>query len=165
MKCLRSLMLLITKILDVVCGIGMFALFVMICVAVVLRYVFNSSIFGLSEVQNYLFVYLTSLGAVAAMRDNEHVGVDFFEKASPKVRAFFQFFRNICMLVIQVVLVFYTTKWIGKVGGYLTPLLRFEQRWAQLAIPVGMSLGAVICLILAILAFDRKSSTPDLSQS
>ena len=69
------------------------------------------------------------------------------------------------MLVIQVVIVFYTTKWIGKVGGYLTPLLRFEQRWAQLAIPVGMSLGAVICLILAILAFDRKSSTPDLSQN
>ena len=160
MKQLRRVMLIITRVLDAVCGFGMLILFLMICISVVLRYVFNSSIFGLSELQNYLFVYLTSLGAVAAMRDNEHVGVDFFEKASPKVRRLFQVFRNVCMLVIQVLLVFYTTKWIGKVGGYLTPLLRFEQRWAQLAIPVGMSLGAVVCAIKAILAFEKEC--PDM---
>lgn len=159
---LRKTANLLTRILDIICGVGMLALFVMVCISVVLRYAFNQSIYGLSEIQNYLFVYLTALGAAAGMRDNEHVGVDFFEKASPSVRKVLACFRSLCMVIVQVSLLPLSFKWIQKVGGYLTPLLQIPQRWAQMAVPIGMGLGALLCVLGIFVTLVRRNGKEEL---
>jgi len=47
---------------------------------VVLRYVFNSGITWSEEMSRFLFIWMTFLGAIGALKDNEHLGVDLFVK-------------------------------------------------------------------------------------
>lgn len=47
---------------------------------VVLRYAFNGGITLSEEISRWLFVYLTFLGAIVAMRDRAHLGVDTLVK-------------------------------------------------------------------------------------
>lgn len=145
----------LSRLLAVLYGAGVFLLFLMICVAVFLRYLAGSSIYGLSEITNYLFVYLTALGAANAIRFDEHVGVDFFTRAPVAVRNVLRIFRLLVMTVVQGFLFYLSFQWIAKVGGYLTPLLRFPQRWAQVAIPIGMGLGIVMCVACMLLGYDH----------
>lgn len=45
-----------------------------------LRYLFDSGIPWAEEACRFLFVYLTFLGAIAGLKDNQHLGVDMFMK-------------------------------------------------------------------------------------
>jgi TRAP-type transport system small permease protein len=51
---------------------------VMVFGNVVLRYVFNSGIDVSEELSRYFFVWLTFVGAIVAMRDGSHLGMDTF---------------------------------------------------------------------------------------
>ncbi|MEA4928917.1 MAG: TRAP transporter small permease [Candidatus Limiplasma sp.] len=157
MRCLRTCADGLYRLLDVLCAVGMLLLFAMICVSVFLRYIANSSIYGLSEVMNYLFVYLTALGAVCAMRHNEHVGVDFFVHAPEKTQLLLRLFRLLVIAVVQGFLLVLSFPWIARVGKYLTPLLRFEQRWAQLAVPLGMGLGILMCALCMAVGYGVRN--------
>lgn len=44
---------------------------------VVLRYAFNTGIAISDELSRWLFVWMTFMGAIAAMRDHSHLGTDF----------------------------------------------------------------------------------------
>ena len=57
---------------------------VMVFGNVVLRYGFDSGITATEEVSRYLFVWLTFMGAVVAMRRHEHLGVDTVVKLLPR---------------------------------------------------------------------------------
>ncbi|HXI60043.1 MAG TPA: TRAP transporter small permease [Polyangia bacterium] len=50
---------------------------------VVLRYVFNSGITISEEASRMLFIWLTFLGAIVAMKDKAHIGVDTLVKHLP----------------------------------------------------------------------------------
>ncbi|WP_286885758.1 TRAP transporter small permease [Aneurinibacillus sp. UBA3580] len=50
---------------------------------VVLRYAFNSGITWSEEMSRYLFVWLTFLGAIGALKEHEHLGVDMLVKRLP----------------------------------------------------------------------------------
>ena len=43
---------------------------------VVLRYGFNSGLISSEELSRFLFIWVTFLGAIVAMRDNAHLGLD-----------------------------------------------------------------------------------------
>ena len=51
---------------------------------VVLRYGFNSGILISEEMSRFMFVWLTFIGAVVAMREGAHLGVDTLVKALPR---------------------------------------------------------------------------------
>ena len=57
----------------VVCLAGMF---VMVLGNVILRAGFNTGIDISEELPRFLFIWLTFIGAVVAMRENRHLGVD-----------------------------------------------------------------------------------------
>ena len=54
----------------------MVAMVVMVFGNVVLRYGFNSGITVSDEMARYCFIWLTYIGAMVAMRDGSHLGVD-----------------------------------------------------------------------------------------
>jgi TRAP-type C4-dicarboxylate transport system permease small subunit len=56
---------------------------IMVFANVVLRYVFNSGITISEEVSRMLFIWLTFLGAIVAMKDKAHIGVDTLIKHLP----------------------------------------------------------------------------------
>jgi TRAP-type transport system small permease protein len=50
---------------------------------VVLRYAFNSGITVSEELSRWLMVWLTFLGAIVALREHAHLGVDTLVRALP----------------------------------------------------------------------------------
>ena len=68
-RCCRAINLLIALALAV--------MVVMVFGNVVLRYAFNSGIAISEEVSRWLFVWITFLGAIVAVRERGHLGTDF----------------------------------------------------------------------------------------
>ncbi len=64
------------KAIDALLAALLLAMVVMVFGNVVLRYAFNSGITVSEELSRFCFVWLTFIGAIAAMRDNAHLGMD-----------------------------------------------------------------------------------------
>lgn len=63
------------------------AMVLMVLGNVVLRYVFNSGIVVSEELSRFCFVWLSFIGAIVAMRDGAHLGMDnMVEKLPPRGR-------------------------------------------------------------------------------
>lgn len=67
---------------------------------VVLRYAFNSGITVSEELSRWLFVWLIFLGAIVAMRDHAHLGVDSFVSRLPA------WGKKLCLVASQLLMLF-----------------------------------------------------------
>lgn len=72
------------KLLDISMALCLAAMAIMVFGNVVLRYAFNSGITWSEEMSRYLFIYLIFLGAIGAMKTNEHLGMDTVIKRLPR---------------------------------------------------------------------------------
>ena len=70
-------------LLEVLIVVFMVAMVVMVFGNVVLRYGFNSGISVSDEMSRYCFIWLTYVGAMVAMREGGHLGVDSLVKHLP----------------------------------------------------------------------------------
>src|SRR5690606_40165325 len=64
------------KALEVVMVLCLAAMSVMVFANVVLRHFFDSGINVAEELSRFMFIWLTFLGAIVAMREGGHLGVD-----------------------------------------------------------------------------------------
>src|SRR5438309_11482415 len=64
------------RVLEVVLVICLALMVVLVFGNVVLRYVFNSGIAVSEEISRWLFVWLTFLGAIVALREHAHLGTE-----------------------------------------------------------------------------------------
>ena len=71
------------KALELLIVCFMVAMVIMVFGNVVLRYFFNSGISVSDEMSRYCFVWLTYVGAMVAMREGGHLGVDTMVKHLP----------------------------------------------------------------------------------
>lgn len=71
------------RLLELLIVVFMVAMVVMVFGNVVLRYGFNSGIDISDEMARYCFVWLTYVGAMVAMREGGHLGVDSLVKRLP----------------------------------------------------------------------------------
>lgn len=74
------------------------AMVVLVFGNVVLRYVFNQGITLSEEVSRWLFVYLTFLGAIVALREHGHLGVDALVRRLPPAG------RRACLAASQLLM-------------------------------------------------------------
>jgi TRAP-type C4-dicarboxylate transport system permease small subunit len=93
-RCCRWINLLIALALAV--------MVVMVFGNVVLRYAFNSGIAISEEVSRWLFVWITFLGAIVAVRERGHLGTDFLLARLPPLG------QRICMAVSYGLMVWCT---------------------------------------------------------
>ena len=71
------------KLLELLVVVCMVAMVIMVFGNVVLRYAFNSGITISDEMSRYCFIWLTYIGAMVAMREGGHLGVDTLVKHLP----------------------------------------------------------------------------------
>ena len=77
---------------------------------VVLRYGFNTGITISEELSRWFFVYVTFLGAIVAMREHAHLGVDsLVRRLSPSG-------KKVCFIVSQLLMLFAT--WLFLQGSW-----------------------------------------------
>jgi TRAP-type C4-dicarboxylate transport system permease small subunit len=83
MGAIERLIDLYCRLLKVAIAVCLAAMVVLVFTNVVMRYVFNSGIATSEELSRWLLVWLTFLGAIVALRQHAHLGVDTLVRALP----------------------------------------------------------------------------------
>jgi TRAP-type transport system small permease protein len=72
------------KLAEITLVVMLSTMVVMVFGNVVLRYGFNAGIISSEELSRFLFIWITFLGAVIAMRENAHLGLDSIVRMLPR---------------------------------------------------------------------------------
>lgn len=114
---------------------------------VVLRYAFNSGITVSEELSRWLFVWLTFIGAIIALRDHKHLGVDsLVSRLSPTGKKLCFIASNLLML--YCVWLFGQGSWqqtIINIGNQ-APATGLSQGWFYYSVGVIFSFFAALLL-------------------
>ena len=100
MQHIQRLIDLFFKLLELLVVLSLFAMVVMVFGNVIMRYVFNSGIPISEELSRYAFIWLTYLGAMIAMREGGHLGVDTLIKKLPLAG------KKFCVLLSESLMLF-----------------------------------------------------------
>ena len=103
---------------------------------VVLRYAFNSGITVSEEVSRWLFVWVTYLGAIVAMREHGHLGVDSLVKRLPATG------KKACLIVSQLLMLYVT--WLLLVGSWEQTVINWDVAAPASGLSTGLFYGVGI---------------------
>ena len=127
MKTLTDLFFKLTEILLVTM---LAVMVVMVFGNVVLRYGFNSGIISSEELSRYLFIWITFLGAIVAMRENAHLGLDTVVRLLPRAGKKLCFaLSNLLMLGCCALMFYGTWKQHGINATTLSPVTETPMSW------------------------------------
>jgi TRAP-type C4-dicarboxylate transport system permease small subunit len=110
-------------LLKILIALALAVMVVLVFGNVVLRYGFNTGITTSEELSRWLFVWLTFLGAIVAMREHGHLGVDTLVKRLPPLG------KKVCLVASQILMLYAT--WLFLRGS-----------WEQTLINLGVSAPA-----------------------
>jgi len=88
------------KLLELLVVIALVAMVFMVFGNVVLRYAFNSGILVSEEMSRYCFIWLTYIGAMIAMRERGHLGVDTLVRRLPRSG------KKVCLFISEALMLF-----------------------------------------------------------
>jgi TRAP-type transport system small permease protein len=78
--CVRKVGKSLNNLLNIVIVASLALMAILVFGNVVLRYAFNSGIMWSEEMSRFLFIWMCFLGAIGALKDNSHLGVDMVIK-------------------------------------------------------------------------------------
>lgn len=160
---LRTALLLLRRVVDVVAIFLLSAMVCLILVQILGRYVFNYSISWSEEAATFVQVWLVMLGAGIAMRNGQHVAIDLLVSKLPLVLqrvvkgAGFLLAAWFLLVVIISSLSMLTIGMIVK-----SPALQVPLAVPYLALPVGMAyflLELALATLPKIFAPARETAT------
>ena len=117
------------KLLKILIALFLAIMVVLVFGNVVLRYAFNSGITISEEVSRWLFVWLTFLGAIVALRQHGHLGVDALVRRLPNAG------KRACLIVTQILMLYAT--WLLLQGSWEQTMIN----WDVAAPASGLSTG------------------------
>jgi TRAP-type C4-dicarboxylate transport system permease small subunit len=103
---------------------------------VVLRYGFNLGITVSEELSRWLFVWMTFLGAIVALRDHGHLGVDTLVKRLPPLG------RKVCLLASQLLMLLAT--WLLLSGSWTQTIINLDVKAPASGLSSGLFYGVGI---------------------
>ena len=141
MKKTADLFFRLLELLVVACLVAMV---IMVFGNVVLRYGFNSGITVSEEMSRYCFIWLTYIGAMIAMREGEHLGVDTLVKHLPVTgKKVCLFFSEALMLFCNGLFILGTWKMHDLQVTNVSPVVGISMIWIY---GVGYVVGTVMAL-------------------
>ena len=156
----------LTRALEFMLAIALFAIVTIVVTLVVMRYVFNSSITGANEVITILFVYTTAIGAAVAVGKGEHISISFaVDRLPPRLRRCSDNLVLILIAVLNGTMVIYSLGWIEVTGNYLMPTTGWPRMLAQACVPLGCSLAVFYCLANLIPGCGNLAQSTDSPES
>lgn len=128
------------------------AIFVMMCVGVLLRYVFGVSIAWNVEFSLWSFVWMTFLGGAKVRKDNAHIKVDLLYAAvdrrmRPVARAATYAFKELIIFTFYVSLIFLSMEMAERSQHFPSQAMQLPRSY--LFISVGA--GAIVFLVREVL--------------
>jgi len=126
----------------------LFVMVVLVFGNVVLRYAFNSGITVSEELSRWLFVWLTFVGAVVALRDHAHLGMDSVVSRLPA------WGKKACFIVSNVLMLycvylFFRGSWDQTIInlGNMAPATGLSSGWYYYSVGVFFSVMAAALLV------------------
>jgi TRAP-type C4-dicarboxylate transport system permease small subunit len=107
-----------TRLLDILSGLCLALMVVLVFGNVVLRYTLNSGITVSEELSRWLFVWLTFMGAVVALREHGHLGTDALVSRLPAVG------KKACLVLAQLAMLY--VSWLLLSGSWAQMLINWE---------------------------------------
>ncbi|MBU3740039.1 MAG: TRAP transporter small permease [Rhodoferax sp.] len=140
--------------LVVVCMVAMVA---MVFGNVLLRYLFNSGITISEEMSRYCFIWLTYIGAMVAMREGAHLGVDtLIQHLGIKGRKVCLFISETLMLMCNLLFLVGTWKMHGLQATNVSPVVGISMIWVfGIGYVVSVVMGTMNVRVLWRLASGR----------
>jgi TRAP-type transport system small permease protein len=131
--------------LEAVIGMILAVMVVLVFGNVVLRYGFNSGIAVSEELSRYLFIWLTFIGAVIAMHEHEHLGVDSLLRVLPRKGKIFCVVSSDILMLAAVGLLFY--------GSWKQTVITFETKSPVSEVPLALIYvaGLVASVMMGVL--------------
>ncbi|OLL29202.1 ABC transporter permease [Burkholderia sp. SRS-W-2-2016] len=122
------------------------------------RYLLHDPIIWGDELASILFIWLSMLGAVIALRRGEHMRLTMFlAKMPPSRRVFAETLGNVIVMTFVLLLVRPATEWALDEWIITTPALSLPNALPAAAIPV----GAILMLVLAATRLLERSTLRD----
>lgn len=141
------------KIVEILMATMLGLMILLVFMNVILRYFFNSSITWSEEMARYLFVWIIYIGAIGAMRDNTHLGVDTVIRRLPPV---FQKTGYLCGQVLILLLMILLFQ-----GSWELTLLNVDSKASATNIPLtliyGIGLITSFCIAVNVLSNGYKA--------
>ena len=106
------------KVLDGITVAFLAIMVVLVFGNVVLRYVFNSGITVSEEMSRWLFVWLTFLGAIVAIKEHGHLGTDML------VGRLGYTGKKICAVIAHVLMIYVT--WLLLAGSWVQAMINWD---------------------------------------
>jgi TRAP-type C4-dicarboxylate transport system permease small subunit len=161
MKWLIRVASLLILILDCVIASIFTVILLITILQVILRYVFNESIIGGNELMEGLFIYTTAIGAAVAVRRRRHINISYIIQQLPKfLQRLDDILVHALIAFLNGVMIFYSLRWIGKVGSNESPVMRVPEWIFQISIPIGCSLVIAYCLVMIVLVICDELTAP-----
>ncbi|SFO89965.1 TRAP transporter small permease [Salibacterium halotolerans] len=128
----------VNKCVKYVASIMFVALAVLVFFQVITRFVINFPLAWSEEISRYLTIYIVFLGSALAVRNKEHIAIDFlFDIVSAAKKKKLQLIVSIISTVFFIILCYYGTVLTITVIGQVTPTLQFSIAWVYAAVPIG----------------------------
>ena len=147
---------MLDRLIDQLCRV--FAFLMVVCLAlmvvmvfgnVVLRYGFNSGISVSDEMSRYCFIWLTYIGAMVAMREGAHLGVDTLIKRLPLGGKKFCFFMSQSLMLFCNVLFLMGTYEMHELQvTNISPVVGISMIWIY-------GIGYVVAVVMGIFNIEK----------
>ncbi|MBG9390169.1 TRAP transporter small permease [Caenimonas aquaedulcis] len=140
---------MVQKLIDHICRV--FSFLMVVCLAlmvvmvfgnVVLRYAFNSGITVSEELSRWLFVWMTFLGSVVAMRKHAHLGTDTLVGRLPVAG------KKVCFAIAHVLMLYMC--WLMAQGGWQQAVINYGTTSAVMEVSMAwFNASGVVFAVLA----------------
>jgi TRAP-type C4-dicarboxylate transport system permease small subunit len=137
------------RVIDVLIAIALAIMVVLVFGNVVLRYGFNSGITMSEELSRWLFVWVTFLGAIVAMKEGSHLGSDTLVSML-SVNG-----KKVCLVLSHALMLF--ACWLLFKGSYDQVIINWETTSAvmEASMAIFYACGMVLAASGALILIDR----------
>lgn len=97
---MKKILAVYTKILEAIIAVLLGIMVVLVFGNVVLRYGFNSGIIVSEELSRWMFIWVTFLGSIVALREHGHLGTTFVLNAIP------YWAKRICLVASHIIMIY-----------------------------------------------------------
>jgi TRAP-type C4-dicarboxylate transport system permease small subunit len=133
---------------------------VLVFANVVMRYVFNNSIFWVEEFTQYQMIWVAYLGAGLALREGRHVAVEMLQDVLPvPIRQFIRWCIALAMAFFLLALIVFGVQIAVFTWEQETPAMGLPAGLPYLGIPIGAA-----AMLLHLLLFWRQYIARDFVQ-
>ena len=133
------------RLLDALIAAALACMVVLVFGNVVLRYGFNSGITVSEEVSRWLFLWMTFLGAVVALKEHSHLGSDTLVSRLPRLG------KRICLITGQFLMLYIT--WLVFKGSLDQTRINWDATAPVTGLPLAIvyASGVVFAVSAAVL--------------